>query len=68
MQAADDPDVAPILTEDALRFVGKLSFDALASEPALTSLWGGSDPSPHTTLGQSAELIVIAPATARPAS
>ena len=57
--------VAPILTDDALRFVTKLTFDALASEPALTSLWDGPDPSPHTRLGQWADLIVVAPATAR---
>ena len=57
--------VTPVLTEDALRFVGKLSFDALGSTPALVSLWGGPDPSPHTTLGKSADLIVIVPATAR---
>ncbi|MBV9255277.1 MAG: bifunctional phosphopantothenoylcysteine decarboxylase/phosphopantothenate--cysteine ligase CoaBC, partial [Actinobacteria bacterium] len=57
--------VSPVLTEDALRFVGALTFSALASEPARTSLWDGPDPIPHTRLGQSADLIVIAPATAR---
>ena len=57
--------VSPVLTEDALRFVGALTFSALASEPARTSLFGGPDPIPHTRLGQQADLIVIAPATAR---
>jgi phosphopantothenoylcysteine decarboxylase/phosphopantothenate--cysteine ligase len=57
--------VAPVLTEDAERFIGALTFSALASEPALTSLFGGPDPIPHTRLGQSANLIVVAPATAR---
>ncbi|MDQ1535359.1 MAG: phosphopantothenoylcysteine decarboxylase / phosphopantothenate---cysteine ligase, partial [Actinomycetota bacterium] len=57
--------VAPILTDDAQHFVGALTFSALASEPARTSLWDGPDPIPHTRLGQSADLIVIAPATAR---
>ena len=57
--------VSPVLTEDALRFVGKLTFDALGSEPAQTSLWDGPSPIPHTRLGQSADLIVVAPATAR---
>jgi phosphopantothenoylcysteine decarboxylase/phosphopantothenate--cysteine ligase len=57
--------VSPVLTEDALRFVGALTFSALASEPARTSLWDGPDPIPHTRLGQAADLIVIAPATAR---
>ena len=57
--------VAPILTEGALRFVGRTTFDALASEKAHVSLFDDDDPIPHTTLGQSADLIVVAPATAR---
>ncbi len=57
--------VAPVLTHDAQRFVGALTFSALASEPALTSLFDGPDPIPHTRLGQSADLVVIAPATAK---
>ncbi len=56
--------VSPVLTEDALRFVGELTFSALASEPAQHSLWDGSSPIPHTRLGQSADLVVVAPATA----
>jgi phosphopantothenoylcysteine decarboxylase/phosphopantothenate--cysteine ligase len=57
--------VAPILTEDAQHFIGALTFSALASEPARTSLFGGPEPIPHTRLGQSADLVVVAPATAR---
>ncbi len=57
--------VSPVLTQDALRFVGEVTFSALASEPARTSLFGGSDPIPHTRLGQAADLIVIAPCTAK---
>jgi phosphopantothenoylcysteine decarboxylase / phosphopantothenate---cysteine ligase len=57
--------VAPVLTEDAQRFVGAVTFSALASEPAHTSLFSGPDPIPHTTLGQSADVIVVAPATAK---
>ena len=57
--------VSPVLTEDALRFIGKLTFDALGSEPAQVHLWDGPNPIPHTRLGQSADLIVVAPATAR---
>jgi phosphopantothenoylcysteine decarboxylase/phosphopantothenate--cysteine ligase len=56
--------VAPVLTADAQRFVGPLTFSALASEPARTSLWDAPEPIPHTRLGQSADLIVVAPATA----
>ena len=57
--------VAPILTADATRFVGAVTFSALASEPARTKLFGDpTTPIPHTYLGQSADLIVVAPATA----
>lgn len=57
--------VAPVLTEGATHFVGELTFSALASEKAQTSLLGGSEPIPHTRLGRSADLIVVAPATAK---
>ncbi len=57
--------VSPVLTPDATRFVGAVTFSALASEPARTSLYGdASTPIPHTYLGQHADLIVVAPATA----
>ena len=57
--------VSPVLTADALRFVGALTFSALASEPARTSLFDSPEPIPHTRLGQSADLVVVAPATAK---
>src|SRR5215470_18605169 len=57
--------VMPVLTEDAQRFVGALTFSALASEPARISLFGGPEPIPHTRLGQTADLVVVAPATAK---
>jgi phosphopantothenoylcysteine decarboxylase / phosphopantothenate---cysteine ligase len=57
-------EVTPVLTEASLRFIGKATFDALATAPAIISMWDGPDPSPHTTLGKSADLIVVAPATA----
>jgi phosphopantothenoylcysteine decarboxylase/phosphopantothenate--cysteine ligase len=57
--------VAPILTEGALRFVGRTTFDALASERVHTSLWDDPDPIPHTRLGQAADAVVVAPCTAR---
>jgi phosphopantothenoylcysteine decarboxylase/phosphopantothenate--cysteine ligase len=57
--------VAPVLTDDAQHFIGALTFSALASEPAQTSLFAGPDPIPHTRLGQQADLIVVAPATAK---
>ncbi|MYJ34407.1 MAG: bifunctional phosphopantothenoylcysteine decarboxylase/phosphopantothenate--cysteine ligase CoaBC, partial [Acidimicrobiaceae bacterium] len=58
--------VVPVLTAGALRMVGETTFSALASEPAVTSLW--KDPSsaiPHTSLGQRADAVVVCPATAR---
>src|SRR6266540_4858369 len=57
--------VVPVLTRGSLRFVGKTTFSALASEPAHTSLFDDPDPIPHTRLGQRADLVVVAPATAR---
>ena len=57
--------VSPVLTPDATRFAGAVTFSALASEPARTSLYGDADnPIPHTYLAQHADLIVVAPATA----
>jgi len=56
--------VTPVLTDDATRFVGEVTFSALASEPVQRSLWEESSPIPHTKLGQSADLVVIVPATA----
>jgi len=56
--------VAPVLTERATRFVGRATFDALGSEPTQTSVWDEASPIPHTRLGQHADLIVVAPATA----
>jgi phosphopantothenoylcysteine decarboxylase/phosphopantothenate--cysteine ligase len=57
--------VVPVMTESATRFVGQVTFSALASEPVRTSLWEDGDPIPHTRLGQSADLVLVAPATAR---
>jgi phosphopantothenoylcysteine decarboxylase/phosphopantothenate--cysteine ligase len=57
--------VAPVMTRGATRFVGETTFSALASERAHTSLFDDADPIPHTRLGQSADLVVVAPATAR---
>ena len=53
--------VAPVLTEGALRFIGRTTFDALASEQAHVSLWDDPHPIPHTHLGQTADLVVVAP-------
>ncbi|MBO00483.1 MAG: bifunctional phosphopantothenoylcysteine decarboxylase/phosphopantothenate--cysteine ligase CoaBC [Acidimicrobiaceae bacterium] len=57
--------VAPIMTSGAKRFIGEVTLSALASEPVKSSLWDEDDPIPHTTLGQEADVILVAPATAR---
>jgi phosphopantothenoylcysteine decarboxylase / phosphopantothenate---cysteine ligase len=57
--------VIPVMTPDATRFVGAVTFSALASEPVRTSLWDAPEPIPHTRLGQTADAVVVAPATAR---
>jgi phosphopantothenoylcysteine decarboxylase / phosphopantothenate---cysteine ligase len=57
--------VVPVMTRGATRFVGEATFSALASERAHTSLFHDDDPIPHTRLGQSADAVVVAPATAR---
>jgi phosphopantothenoylcysteine decarboxylase/phosphopantothenate--cysteine ligase len=57
--------VVPVLTRGATRFVGTTTFSALASERVHTSLFDDPDPIPHTRLGQSADLVVVVPATAR---
>ena len=57
--------VTPVLTESALRFVGRTTFDALASERAIVSLWEGESRIPHTELGRHTDLVIVAPATAR---
>jgi phosphopantothenoylcysteine decarboxylase/phosphopantothenate--cysteine ligase len=56
--------VVPVLTAEATRFVGEVTFSALASEPVQRSLWDEDSPIPHTRLGQSADLILVVPATA----
>jgi phosphopantothenoylcysteine decarboxylase/phosphopantothenate--cysteine ligase len=57
--------VSPVMTESATRFVGDLTFSALASEPVQTSVFDGPEAIPHTRLGQQADLVVVVPATAR---
>jgi phosphopantothenoylcysteine decarboxylase/phosphopantothenate--cysteine ligase len=56
--------VVPVLTDDATRFVGEVTFSALASEPVQKTLWAEADPIPHTDLGRRADLVLVVPATA----
>ncbi len=58
--------VVPVMTAGAQRFLGAATLSALASEPVRTRLWDDPDtPIPHTKLGQGADLVLVAPATAR---
>ncbi len=57
--------VVPVMTKGAEHFIGETTLSALASEPVQRSLWDESSPIPHTALGQGADLVLVAPATAR---
>ncbi len=57
--------VSPVMTRGAEHFLGRTTLSALASEPVQTELFDAAKPIPHTALGQQADLILIAPATAR---
>src|SRR3954449_8166873 len=57
--------VVPVMTKGAEHFIGRTTLSALASEPVQTSLWDEDTPIPHTRLGQSADLVLVVPATAR---
>jgi phosphopantothenoylcysteine decarboxylase/phosphopantothenate--cysteine ligase len=56
--------VRVIPTPDALRFVGEPTWSALSGEPVTTDVWTGVADVPHVKLGQTADLVIAAPATA----
>jgi phosphopantothenoylcysteine decarboxylase/phosphopantothenate--cysteine ligase len=56
--------VRVVPTPDALRFVGEATWAALSGEPVTTDVWTAVAEVPHVRLGQSADLVLIAPATA----
>jgi phosphopantothenoylcysteine decarboxylase/phosphopantothenate--cysteine ligase len=51
-------------TEAALRFVGKPTLEAVSRNPVTSDLYDGVSEVRHVALGQRADLIVVAPATA----
>lgn len=57
-------DVHIVATEGALRFVGRPTLEAISRNPVHTDLYEGVAEVRHVALGQRADLIVIAPATA----
>lgn len=56
--------VRVIPTESALNFVGAATFEALSSQPVRTGVFEDIPEVAHVRLGQQAELVVVAPATA----
>ncbi len=56
--------VRVVPTPASLRFVGEATWAALSGEPAATSTWTDVHDVPHVRLGQSADLVLVAPATA----
>src|SRR5437764_10232493 len=51
-------------TESALRFVGVATWAALSGNPVTTDVWSDVEQVPHVRIGQTADLVVVAPATA----
>ena len=57
-------DVTVVPTESALRFVGAPTWEALSGKPVHSGVWDSVHEVPHVRLGQTADLVVVAPATA----
>ncbi|TDC88927.1 bifunctional phosphopantothenoylcysteine decarboxylase/phosphopantothenate--cysteine ligase CoaBC [Actinomadura sp. 7K507] len=57
-------DVTVVPTADALRFVGEPTWAALSGNPVSSRVWDGVAEVPHVRLGQAADLVFVAPATA----
>ncbi|HLU46371.1 MAG TPA: bifunctional phosphopantothenoylcysteine decarboxylase/phosphopantothenate--cysteine ligase CoaBC [Natronosporangium sp.] len=56
--------VRVVPTEAALRFVGAPTWEALSGQPVAADVWSDAHEVPHVQLGRTAELVVVAPATA----
>ena len=57
-------DVTVVPTAAALEFVGAPTWAALSGKPVATEVWAGVHEVPHVRIGQEADLVVVAPATA----
>lgn len=60
----DEHDVTVVPTDDALRFVGAPTWEAISRNAVTTSVHDDVARVRHVALGQTADLVVIAPATA----
>src|ERR687894_2175871 len=56
--------VRVVPTASALRFIGTATFEALSGNPVHTGVWDDVHEVPHVRIGQEADLVVVAPATA----
>ncbi|MBE2999117.1 bifunctional phosphopantothenoylcysteine decarboxylase/phosphopantothenate--cysteine ligase CoaBC [Nocardiopsis sp. HNM0947] len=56
--------VRVVPTDEALRFVGEPTWAALSGQPVETGVWDRVHEVPHVRIGQSADLVFVAPATA----
>lgn len=56
--------VRVVPTTSALEFVGRATFEALSGQPVHTGVFSDVPEVPHVRLGQEADLVVVAPATA----
>jgi len=57
-------DVHVVATENALRFIGRPTLEAISRNPVHSDLYEGVAEVRHVAIGQAAELIVVAPGTA----
>ncbi|CCH71509.1 hypothetical protein BN10_980004 [Phycicoccus elongatus Lp2] len=62
-EAGHDLTVVP--TASALHFVGEATWSALSGKPVHTDVWSDITDVPHVRIGQQADLVIVAPATAR---
>ena len=60
----DGHDVHVVPTEDSLKFVGMTTWEAISRNPVTTSVHDDVAKVRHVSLGQSADLVIVAPATA----
>jgi phosphopantothenoylcysteine decarboxylase/phosphopantothenate--cysteine ligase len=57
-------DVRVVPTPGALHFVGAATFEALSGNPVTSDVWSDVPEVAHVRIGQNADLVVVAPATA----
>ncbi|CAB4340636.1 unannotated protein [freshwater metagenome] len=61
-EAGHNVQVVP--TQAALNFVGSATWEALSGNPLISEVWDDVADVPHVRIGQSADLVLVAPATA----